>query len=71
LTGLYSLGATCSNKTGQTYASSYDAWGNVTGRTVNSTSGTLSYNGLDHLTRWKEGFSKMVFLSRHEMMIYL
>ncbi len=26
LTGLYSLGATCSTKTGQTYASSYDAW---------------------------------------------
>jgi YD repeat-containing protein len=32
LAGLYSLGATCSNKSGQTYASSYDAWGNVTSR---------------------------------------
>ncbi len=57
LTGLYSLGATCSNKTGQTYTSSYDAWGNVTGRTVNSTSGTLSYDGLDHLTKWDAGSS--------------
>ncbi len=55
LTGLYQSGSTCSTKTGQSYASSYDAWGNVTGRTVNSTSGTLSYNGLDHLTKWDAG----------------
>src|SRR6266851_6717446 len=55
LTGLYSLGATCSNKTGQTYASSYDAWGNVTSRTVSSTTATLSYDGLDHLTMYNAG----------------
>jgi len=55
LTGLYSLGATCNNKTGQTYTSSYDAWGNVTSRTVNSTSATLSYDGLDHLTKYDAG----------------
>jgi len=55
LTGLYSLGSTCSNKQGQTYTSSYDAWGNVTGRTVDSTSATLSYDGLDHLTSWNAG----------------
>jgi len=55
LTGLYTLGSTCSNKQGQTYTSSYDAWGNVTGRTVNSTSATLSYDGLDHLTSWNVG----------------
>lgn len=29
LTGLYGTSATCSNKTGQVYASGYDAWGNV------------------------------------------
>ena len=52
LTGLYTLGSTCSTKLGQTYTSSYDAWGNVTGRTVTSTSATLSYDGLDHLTSW-------------------
>src|SRR5216683_2210910 len=55
LTGLYSLGATCSTKTGQTYTSSYDAWGNVIGRTVGSTSSTLSYDGLDHLTKYDAG----------------
>src|SRR6266702_7074892 len=52
LTGLYSLGATCSTKTGQTYTSSYDAWGNVTSRNVNGTTATLSYDGLDNLTMY-------------------
>jgi RHS repeat-associated protein len=55
LTGLYSLGATCSTKTGQTYASSYDAWGNVTSRNVNGTTATLSYDGLDNLTLYNAG----------------
>jgi len=57
LTGLYQSGSTCSNKTGQSYASLYDAWGNVISRTVNSTSATLSYDGLDHLTKWDAGSS--------------
>ncbi|HZU65842.1 MAG TPA: RHS repeat-associated core domain-containing protein, partial [Ktedonobacteraceae bacterium] len=52
LTGLYSLGATCSNQTGQGYATSYDQWGNVTGRTYSGTTGTLTYDILDHLTQW-------------------
>ncbi len=52
LTGLYASGATCSNKTGQVYASSYDAWGNVTSRTYSGTTATLSYDLLDHLTQW-------------------
>ncbi len=52
LTGLYASGATCSNKTGQVYASSYDAWGNVTSRTYSGTTATLSYDILDHLTQW-------------------
>ncbi|HZU69150.1 MAG TPA: RHS repeat-associated core domain-containing protein [Ktedonobacteraceae bacterium] len=52
LTGLYSLGATCSNQTGQGYTTSYDQWGNVTGRTYSSTTGTLTYDILDHLTQW-------------------
>jgi len=55
LTGLYQMGSTCSNKLGQRYASSYDAWGNVTARMVNGTSATLSYDGLDHLTSWNAG----------------
>ena len=33
--------ATCSSKSGQVYASSYDAWGNVTSRTYSSTTATL------------------------------
>ncbi len=52
LTGLYASGATCSNKTGQGYTSSYDAWGNVTSRTYASQTATLSYDLLDHLTQW-------------------
>src|SRR6266567_825188 len=53
-----SLGATCSNKTRQTYGSLYDARGNVTSRTVNGTSATLSYYGLDHLTRYDAGSNR-------------
>jgi RHS repeat-associated protein len=56
LIGLYptSSGATCSNYTGKTasYNSSYDAFGNVTSRTANSTTATLTYDILDHLTQW-------------------
>jgi len=55
LTGLYQSGSTCSTKTGQSYASSYDAWGNVTSRTVGSTTATLSYDGLDRLTKYDAG----------------
>ncbi|HJT59622.1 MAG TPA: hypothetical protein VJ761_24145 [Ktedonobacteraceae bacterium] len=47
LTGLYSLGATCTSKGSASYTSSYDAYGNVTGRTANGTTGTLSYNNLN------------------------
>jgi RHS repeat-associated protein len=52
LTGLYGTSATCSNKTGQGYASSYDGFGNVTSRTFSGTTGTLTYDLLDHLTQW-------------------
>ncbi len=52
LTGLYALGSTCSSKSGSGYASSYDAFGNVTSRTTSSTTGTLTYDMLDHLTQW-------------------
>src|SRR5713226_7310736 len=58
LTGLYGTSATCATKTGQVYGSSYDAWGNVTSRSI--TNGTtlltypLSYDGLDHLVRWND-----------------
>jgi RHS repeat-associated protein len=52
LTGLYSIGATCSTKTGQVYSSSDDAWGNVTSRTYSGTTATLTYDLLDHLIKW-------------------
>src|SRR6266568_2914818 len=55
LTGLYGTSATCSNKTGQVYASSYDNWGNVTSRTYNSTTATLTYDLLDHFVSWNAG----------------
>jgi RHS repeat-associated protein len=55
LTGLYPIGTTCSNKTGQVYTSSYDNWGNVTSRFFSGTSGTLSYDGLDHFVQWNAG----------------
>jgi len=58
LTGLYGTSATCASKSGQVYGSSYDAWGNVTSRSItNGTSlltYTLSYDGLDHLVRWND-----------------
>jgi RHS repeat-associated protein len=46
------MDATCSNKTGQVYASSDDAWGNVTSRTSSGTTATLTYDLLDHLIKW-------------------
>jgi hypothetical protein len=52
LTGLYAIGASCANKTGQVYSSSDDSWGNVTGRTYSGTTATLSYDLLDHFTKW-------------------
>jgi len=55
LTGLYATSATCSNKSGQGYASSYDAFGNVTSRTFSGTTGTLSYDNFNHLTEWNAG----------------
>jgi len=55
LTGLYAVGSTCSSKSGQGYASGYDAFGNVTGRTFSGTTATLSYDNLNHLTEWNAG----------------
>ncbi len=47
--------ATCSSKSGQVYASSYDAWGNVTSRTYSGTIATLTYDLLDHFVSWNAG----------------
>ncbi len=55
LTGLYATSATCSNKTGQGYATSYDGFGNVTSRTFSNTTATLSYDNLNHFTEWNAG----------------
>ena len=53
LTGLYTSGATCSTKTGPVYtANTYDGFGNMTSRTFSNTTGTLTYDILDHLTQW-------------------
>ncbi len=57
LTGLYPIGTTCSNLTGAVYTSSYDAWGNVTNRTYNGSTATLSYDTLDQLVQWNAGAS--------------
>ncbi len=55
LTGLYASGATCTNQTGQVYASSDDSWGNVTSRTYSGTTSTLTYDLLDHFVSWNAG----------------
>ena len=55
MTGLYQTGSTCSTKLGQGYGSSYDAWGNVTSRSYNGITATLSYDSLDHLVKWDAG----------------
>jgi uncharacterized protein RhaS with RHS repeats len=36
-------------------SSSYDSWGNVTSRTYNSTTATLTYDLLDHFVSWNAG----------------
>ncbi len=46
------LGTTCANLSGAVYTSSYDSWGNVTGRTYSGTTATLSYDLLDHFVKW-------------------
>ena len=59
LIGLYptSSGATCSNYTTKTagYSSSYVGFSNVASRMANTTTGTLTYDILDHLTQWSAG----------------
>src|SRR5579885_3147562 len=55
LTGLYPLGTTCSNLSGAVYSSSDDAFGNVTSRTYNGSTATLSYDQLDQLVQWNAG----------------
>ena len=45
----------CSSKSGQIYATSYVGFSNVASRTGTNTTGTLTYDTLDHLTQWYEG----------------
>jgi hypothetical protein len=54
-TALAHSSATCSNKTGQVYASSYDSWGNITSRTYSTTTAILIYDLLDHFVSWNAG----------------
>jgi YD repeat-containing protein len=39
----------------QVVLSSYDSWGNVTGRTYSGTTSTLTYDLLDHFVSWNAG----------------
>ena len=60
LVGLYptTSGATCANystKTADYSIGSYDGFGNVASRTAYSTTGTLTYDILDHLTQCSAG----------------
>jgi RHS repeat-associated protein len=55
LTGLYTMGTTCANLANASYSTGYDAWGNLTSRTYNGSTATLSYDVLDHLTQWNAG----------------
>src|SRR5260370_1216690 len=55
LTGLYATSATCSNKTGQGYSSSYDGFGNMISRTFSGTTGTLSYDNFNQFTESNAG----------------
>ncbi len=62
LVGLYptTSGATCSNystKTAGYSIGSYDGFGNVASRMAYTTTGTLTYDILDHLTQWSAGSS--------------
>ncbi len=54
LTGLYPTGTTCATASGATssYGASYDSWGNITTRSYNNNTGTLSYDAQDQLVRW-------------------
>ena len=67
--GLYpiSSGATCSNYTSKTadYSSSYDTFGNVTSRTTNSVTDTLSYDLLDQLTKWSSNATGQTQLEQY------
>jgi YD repeat-containing protein len=57
LTDLYETNSTSSNQQGQGSTSSDDAFGNVTSRSYNTSTATLSYDGLDHLVSWDAGSS--------------
>jgi YD repeat-containing protein len=49
LQGVYPLGATCSNPGTASYATQYNAHGDVTSRTYNNQTATLSYDALDQM----------------------
>jgi len=53
LQGVYPTGASCSNPGTATYSAGYDAWGNLTSRTYNNQTATLSYDPLDQLVEWQ------------------
>jgi RHS repeat-associated protein len=55
LSGLYPLGTTCSNLNNASYSAGYDAFGNLTTRSYNGSTATLSYDALDWLSEWNAG----------------
>src|SRR5207249_94848 len=56
---------TCAAPGTKDYAASYDAWGNMTNRSYNGMTATLTYDALDHLTQWADSAS-----SKHEWYFY-
>ena len=54
LNGIYPAGTTCANMGSATasYSASYDPWGNITSRTYNSVTATLTYDALNRLTTY-------------------
>jgi len=59
LSGIYPIGTTCSTTGSATpvYTASYDPWGNVTARTYNNVTATLSYDTLNQMVQWSAGSS--------------
>jgi len=53
LQGVYPTGATCANPGTATSSIQYAAWGNLTSRSYNSQTATLSYDPLDQLVEWQ------------------
>jgi RHS repeat-associated protein len=50
---LVTPGASCTSPGTTGWQGSYDAWGNLVSRQTGGVTGTLAFDGLDHLVRWQ------------------